>query len=308
MSDSGKDGSGSASFPAGFEPSGAPASDGIHYIEKLAEGTWRIDESSFVNCYLLEGTDRALLIDTGVGLGNIRETAQAITSLPLDVVATHRHCDHVGGAPWFDACYVHQSDLRNVYTLTGSRLAAKILLRMGLRMLKKAREKGAEIPADIAASFSFNAPKRGVRFVGIDETKVFHLGERDVSVVNVPGHTRGSIVLLDEREKLMFTGDDANLNLWMQLPGCTSLAEWVPGCECILALVEDYVAYGGHSKKPLAHEQIAHLLGLAEELIASRKNTLVPHTAIYPAADAGTGAGIFPGAEVNITYNTRRVH
>lgn len=282
-----------------FTPIGEAASDGIHYVEKIAEGTWRIDERCLVNCYLLTGTERALLIDTGLGFGDVRAVVRGLSDLPLDVVLTHRHCDHAGGVAWFGSYYVHRNDLRPIYAITASRLACKVLLRMWMRMLAKMRRQGMDLPVDIGAdTLTFTAPARGGRLMAMDESHVFHLGGRDISLVNVPGHTRGSIVLLDSREKLMFTGDDANPAIWMHLPGCTSLATWAPGCETILELADEYVPYAGHGRGLLERGQIAGVLERGRELIATRGNTILHHTDVYPSID-----------EVpNLTYDTARIH
>ena len=63
-----------------------------HYIaEKIAKNTYKIDESGVANCYLLLGDDKALLIDTGCGAGNLKEAVSKLTHKPLIVAVTHRH-------------------------------------------------------------------------------------------------------------------------------------------------------------------------------------------------------------------------
>ena len=58
--------------------------------------------------YLIIGTERALLIDTGIGIGNIRSVVETMTHLPYDVVNTHHHYDHVGGNGRFSMVYAHK--------------------------------------------------------------------------------------------------------------------------------------------------------------------------------------------------------
>ena len=66
-----------------------------YYVaEKIAENTYKIDESGVANCYLLIGDEKALLIDTGCGAGNLKEAVEKITNKPLYVAVTHRHPDH----------------------------------------------------------------------------------------------------------------------------------------------------------------------------------------------------------------------
>jgi hydroxyacylglutathione hydrolase len=98
----------------------------------------------------------------------------------------------------------------------------------------------------------------------------FELGDRTITAVHVPGHTRGSVVYLDPKTHLMFTGDDVNPYLWLQLPGCTSLSEWLPGAETILKLADTYTPYCGHSTGLIKKEDIAKLIALGKEILAKK--------------------------------------
>ena len=69
-------------------------------VEKIDEDTYAISEYQHweeTHCYLLCGTKRALLIDTGLGVANIKEVVDKLTMLPIFVVTTHVHWDHIGG-------------------------------------------------------------------------------------------------------------------------------------------------------------------------------------------------------------------
>lgn len=85
-------------------------------------------------------------------------------------------------------------------------------------------------------------PKRA-KAVPVEDGHVFNLGGRKVVVLSVPGHTRGSIALIDVMNRVMFTGDDINRSLWMQLPGCTTLREWMDGGRLLLELSRVYAAW-----------------------------------------------------------------
>ena len=52
--------------------------------------------------YLITGSEKALLVDTGLGMGNIRKVVEELTSLPVLVMNTHTHFDHIGGNALFD--------------------------------------------------------------------------------------------------------------------------------------------------------------------------------------------------------------
>ena len=66
-------------------------------VVQMDEHTWRIeefDDTSSVYMYLLEGSERAMLLDSGLGMIPLDEITAELTSLPVDVLATHAHLDH----------------------------------------------------------------------------------------------------------------------------------------------------------------------------------------------------------------------
>lgn len=74
-------------------------------VEKIDSDTFAISEYKHweeTHCYLLCGTEKAVFIDTGLGVGNIREIVDSLTSLPVTVMITHVHWDHIGGHRYFE--------------------------------------------------------------------------------------------------------------------------------------------------------------------------------------------------------------
>jgi len=230
-----------------------PAKDGIHSYEEIAAKTYRIDEKGIVNIYLLIGEKEALIIDSGVGVGDLLGTIRELTSLPLICALTHRHCDHAGGVNDFKTYYVHKADKPMIYKILSSNFACKTLLKAnkveGLELSKK--------PYHAKAIF-------------MDDHQTFELGNRPVRIVHVPGHTTGSVVYLDPASGLMFTGDDVNPYLWLQLPGCKSISEWLPGAKTILEFAKDYIPYCGHGDGKLFKDDIAKTVALGEEILEKK--------------------------------------
>ena len=80
-------------------------------VRALAPGLWALQDPigrvvpgydvHVVNLYLVEGDDRAALIDSGMGIGDIASACRALTAKPLLTLCTHSHWDHVGGAHLF---------------------------------------------------------------------------------------------------------------------------------------------------------------------------------------------------------------
>jgi glyoxylase-like metal-dependent hydrolase (beta-lactamase superfamily II) len=134
-------------------------------IIKINENSWRIEDSG-VRFFLLTGTDRALLVDTGRNIDNAREIAESLTTLPVMLVNTHADGDHVAGNGKFDAFYMHPDEEPNY---------------------RRGDRKGTILP--------------------IREGDVLDPGGRPLEVIHLPGHTPGSIALLDRKNRVLISGD-----------------------------------------------------------------------------------------------------
>lgn len=76
---------------------------------KLGEGTYLLAEPPHVNSYLILGSRRAVLFDTGMGIASIREVTESLTDLDILVVNSHYHFDHVGGNSQFAQIAIHSA-------------------------------------------------------------------------------------------------------------------------------------------------------------------------------------------------------
>ena len=224
----------------------------------IQPGVFRIHEFGAGNIYLVIGTEKALLIDTGTGLGDLRKVVGSLTDLPVTVVATHAHPDHIGGMGNYPEIYIHRDDSKHMKFWS-----ARPLRRFYYDTVK-----------DL---IKYNVTKKDIRplkydtkVIPIKEGHVFDLGGKKIRVIHTPGHTRGSIVLLDEADGIMFTGDDVNPTLLHIVPGSTTIEDWLPGAKRILALADEYKAYNGHDDGISTKKQIGELVALGEELINTR--------------------------------------
>lgn len=78
-------------------------------VQLVADGVYAIDEFGIALMYLIIGKTQALLLDTGVGAGNVHAVVKELTDLPCLVVNSHHHYDHAGGNVWFDEVYAHKN-------------------------------------------------------------------------------------------------------------------------------------------------------------------------------------------------------
>jgi glyoxylase-like metal-dependent hydrolase (beta-lactamase superfamily II) len=149
-----------------------------------------------VICYLVLGQRRALLIDTGMGIGKVREITSRLTALPVTVVNTHTHRDHIGGNAEFEQILGMDMEFSRKHA-EGMPNEAKSELAPG-RICGQLPEGVTEATYSIRPFTATGVVRDGSR---ID------LGGRELEVVATPGHTPDSLCLLDRKNRLLFTGD-----------------------------------------------------------------------------------------------------
>jgi glyoxylase-like metal-dependent hydrolase (beta-lactamase superfamily II) len=145
---------------------------------KLADNLWCIKDG-FVQCYLIEGSEQALLFDCCASGGEeFKETIDALTGKPVRLLISHSDQDHTGAQQFFDTTSMHASEF-NLYTSKG------------------------------------NDPARAR---SVWEGEVFDLGGVELEVILLPGHTPGSIALLDRKNRRLFAGDSMS-DRWIYIFG-----------------------------------------------------------------------------------------
>lgn len=190
---------------------------------KLEPGIYLVSEPVHVNSFLVEGTAAAALIDTGLGIGNIREVAEELASHDVFALNTHYHFDHTGGNHWFSTRLIHQDgaaamgrpvdpDLYRRYGQFIGHLLEAFPRFQGLdeRFFHFLTEETTPrpLPTDFdLAGWSYQ-PTTATRTLR-DGDKV-ELGGRTLTVLHTPGHTPDCICLLDERNGVLFGGDTIN--------------------------------------------------------------------------------------------------
>ncbi len=170
-------------------------------IEKIDNETYAISEYGHwekVHSYLLIGKDDAILIDTGLGIGNIRKEVDNLTDLPVTVITTHVHWDHIGGHGLFQNICVHKDDAR--WLKNGIPVPLSVTKRnvMAEPFTKKP-------PMD----FNINNYKiyTGEPTKILYDNDVIDIGGRKIRVIHTPGHSPGHICILEEERGYLFTGD-----------------------------------------------------------------------------------------------------
>jgi glyoxylase-like metal-dependent hydrolase (beta-lactamase superfamily II) len=146
--------------------------------------------------YLILGKKRALLFDTGMGISDMKKLVQNLTTLPVTVLNSHTHNDHVGDNWQFDDIYGMDTDF--------TRASAKGSLD-DARAEIKPDQLCAPFPSGFDPKTYSTRPFKITHWLHGGDT--IDLGSRVLKVIATPGHTPDAISLLDELHGLLFTGD-----------------------------------------------------------------------------------------------------
>jgi len=210
--------------------------------------------------YLIAGKKKALLFDTGMGISDIKKVINELTKLPVIVLNSHTHNDHVGGDWEFSTIYGMDTDFTRKNGL-GSREDAQ-----------------AEItPDQICGTLprGFDAKTYSTRpwkiTVYIHDGDRFDLGGRTVEVIATPGHTPDAISLIDRANGLLFTGDTYYpAPIWLFRPE-TNLDEYAASIRRLAALAPGVKLVLGAHNIPVASPAILPRLVAAFDSVRSGK-------------------------------------
>lgn len=168
-------------------------------VEKIDNDTFAISEYKHweeTHCYLLCGSGRAILIDTGLGIGNIKKITDRLTSLPILVLTTHVHWDHIGGHQYFDHIAVHERE--------------KSWLSAGFPLpLQVVKQNLTYRPCDFPADFDIDSYQifQGTPQILLHDGDRISLGSRELTVIHTPGHSPGHCCFYEPERQYLYSGD-----------------------------------------------------------------------------------------------------
>jgi len=159
--------------------------------------------------YLIEGEKKALLFDTGNGIGDIHALVKRLTKKPVSVLNSHSHFDHVGGNHAFKRIYAMNTEFSNQRQqgIANKDIAEEVSPDALCRPLPKGVTENNHIGRPYKISTRIN------------DGYVFDLGERTLEVIHVPGHTPDAVALIDREQGLLWTGDTFYAGpIWLYAP------------------------------------------------------------------------------------------
>ena len=185
-------------------------------------------EENGVRAFLITGTQNALLIDSGFGTGNIRALVDTMTNLPIKLVNTHTDRDHVGCNSLFEKAFMHPSEYDRYNQGVGAGLIVEPLW----------------------------------------EGDRIDLGGRSFEVILIPGHTPGSIALLDAENRILFSGDSVQSGtIYMFGPG-RNIHAYIASMTKLYGISHQFdTVYPSHGSIPISSNILKGLIMGAKKVL-----------------------------------------
>lgn len=196
-------------------------------IIKINEESWRIEDNG-VRFFLIMGSNKALLIDSGMTVHNAREIASGLTDLPIEMLYTHADPDHIGSNPEFHSFFMHPAEEPNYRKNGGLGEITEIL-----------------------------------------EGDILELGNRTMEVIELPGHSPGSIALLDEKYKVLISGDPIQYGTIFMFGTHRNMQEYIRSLKH-LDLFKNRIReiWPSHAEFPIGVEAIDYVRECAEKIVS----------------------------------------
>jgi glyoxylase-like metal-dependent hydrolase (beta-lactamase superfamily II) len=224
--------------------------------ERVGDVIWRlwepfVDPFARCNIWFVRGRDRALLVDTGLGVASLHEAAADLFEQPTLALATHYHFDHTGSLHEFNERLAHKAGVPYLATpeAIGGSLRRSAFSAAALDTYLAA---GYEVPEDLLDAWpdaDFDPDAYVVQSCAptrvLDDGDVIDLGDRAYEVMHLPGHSPDSIGLWDATSRTLFSGDAVYDGPLLDGSSDSDVDAYVATMERLRALPAD-VVHGGH--------------------------------------------------------------
>lgn len=228
-------------------------------IKKIIEGVYHISDPNNICCTLIVGNKKALLFDTGYGIGDLKQLIKSITDLPIVVVNSHGHLDHMGGNYQFDEIHIHEDDIS---------LAKHILLSDKRKWTVDNYKKNIGLPKDFREEEYINRDYN-IDFITVKEGQVFNVGGYELEAIYCKGHTAGCMSLIERKNKLLLSGDTILQHVWMFLEESRKMSEYIETLKKLNELEVDIILTS-HSSEPYSKELLSNLIHCANNINVSK--------------------------------------
>lgn len=228
-------------------------------VQLVADHIYALDEFGADIIYLVEGEERAMLVDTGAGLGRLKDTAKALTDRPVFVVNTHGHVDHALGNYEFDEVYMSEED---EWMVEPSYMTKESFAAFCARQMVEPGYTGPDLSGK---ELHLKKPSGKIR-----EGMRFDLGGREFEAIGISGHTPGSMVFLDSKNRILISGDSVvSTPILIFDTYSTSVEEYLEGLKKLAERQEEFdLILPGHFLRPIGKKYLFDLMECARDILS----------------------------------------
>jgi glyoxylase-like metal-dependent hydrolase (beta-lactamase superfamily II) len=228
----------------------ADSSAGYYRVKEIYPWLYSLYDPNDVYCYLAIGNEKALLFDTAYGIGSLPDAIREITDKPVTVVLGHGHLDHANGAYQFDEAWLHEDDFDLCYAHTSPDFRHYIM----------DGRSASSLPEGFNLDAYINAGAGNLR--KLEPGQVFDLGGLHIEVIDMEGHTAGSIGLLVQEHRVLLDSDSANPYVYMQLEESLPVSRYIAMLERTIKLDFD-TFFTGHSEVAMTKSDFQKFINVA---------------------------------------------
>ena len=241
---------------------------------QFQKNTWEIDEFDCASIFLLIGTEKAMVIDLGMGIGDLRGAVEMLTDKPIIAVISHGHTDHTAHAREFEEVWIHPKEM-------GKPMPQGLARRIYDTECIAQRQKGCiGAPYNMFRLYGYDIDV-DLREPGPDDKEPvvhplydgqeFDLGGRIVTAFECPGHAPGEMVFLDSQTRCLFAGDALNYNLGVASVPVETTLRYLKRLQAMSDRY-DHIYNGHHDFRalgaPLDEDCLPNVIALCEDIVA----------------------------------------
>ena len=267
--------------------------------EQVSPSTRRIRGAGDVCMYLVEGTEKAALIDTGYGVGDLKGYIKTLTDKPLFVLITHGHVDHVAGAGQFEEVYMNHADIALAKEHSDVEMRKKSICHGDAKLYATLTQ------ADFIPAFTGE-------FLPLQDGQTFDLGGVTLKMLALRGHTNGILTVLNVQDRTIMFGDACGVGVLLFLEESTNIEDYRAN---LLKMKQNEPLYDqvlrehGKFESPCSVledciEACDHILAGTDDAMRSEFMGLVAYRA-FAVDEKGKR---LDGKEGNVLYTREKIH
>ncbi len=184
------------------------ATDEWYDVTRLTDRSYRIVEADRYGSYLIEGETRSVLVDAGVGVGDLHGLVTDLVETPVTLVLTHTHWDHIGAASQFDDVRVGPVELPSDGRVAIDSISEEFVDRPR-QFTERWLDRGNAFPDGVDPDEYTIEPADATALPAEDS---IDLGDRTLEVIPLPGHSPGHLGLIDPETATLYGGDVIHLD------------------------------------------------------------------------------------------------